>query len=48
MLSRIAIYSGGIPGMGDMDDFLGLSGIGAIPKKLLKDRKLKAKSEAKE
>ena len=40
--------SGGIPGMGEMDDFLGLGGMGSIPKKLLRDRKSKAKSEPKE
>jgi hypothetical protein len=34
--------------MGDMEDFLGLGGMGAIPKKLLRDRKSKAKSEPKE
>jgi len=34
--------------MGEMDDFLGLGGMGSIPKKLLRDRKSKAKSEPKE
>jgi hypothetical protein len=34
--------------MGEMDDFLGLGGIGSIPKKLLRDRKSKIKAEPKE
>ena len=37
-LGEDELMFGGIPGMGDMDDFLGLEGIGAIPKRLLRDR----------